>query len=340
MNQPKLSIVLVTWNGERFIRPCLTSVFEQTWIKNHDDFNVLVLDNGSTDKTVEILNDYIDKIKVVYSKQNIGFAKGYNKGIHWTNGNYVLLLNQDVILDKKYLEEAMNFLDEYPEVGVVTGKVLRWDFDNQRRTNIIDTLGLKLKRNMQVMNIAEGERDDSTLQEIKPVFGFSGSVFLIRRTALMDIAYEQQFFDEDFFSYKEDVDLSWRLRYRNWDIVYVPSVVAYHKRSVQDKTGDRTANLQVAVRYQQKPKFINYLSYRNHLYVLFKNVPFDILRKNFFPIMWYEFKKFVFLLFRFPSFLKAWPELFGNFRFIRKKRSYIMQHRKINPSGLQVWLKR
>lgn len=348
MRQPKISVVIVTWHGASYIESCLDSVLRQNIpadFSGQDEegegfpwFDILVVDNGSDDGTREIVEaKYQGKVKIVKNKFNQGFARGYNQAIHWTSGRYVLLLNQDVVLEENYLLEASSFLDSYKEVAVVAGTILKWDYNNQRFTDIIDSLGININKNFRFTNTGEGERWLNKKPEIKPVFGFSGAVALMRRQALYDVAYEKQFFDEAFWSYKEDVDLSWRLRWRNWDIVHLPQAIAYHKRSISKVRG-ADSMLKVAYHYGRKQQLINYLSYRNHLLVLIKNLPLGLFWLYFLPLGWYEFTKIVYLIFRRPNILFAWLEVFKNLPSLLAKRRFIRQSRKIKVADIKVWL--
>ncbi len=236
MIQPKISIIIVTWNGEAYIEKCLQSIFNQDLSKISGDnlnsfFDLLIIDNNSGDRTLAIIEEKATpNLKIVKNKQNIGFAKAYNQGIHWTSGKYVLVLNQDVYLDKNFFVETVNFLDSYPKVAAINPVIFKWLDNNDEK--IIDSLGIGLDKQFRFFNLGEGKKaKEFQHHDIKPVFGFTGTAVVFRRIALHDVSWQQQFFDEAFFSYKEDVDLSWRLRWRNWDIVNLPQAMAYHKRS-------------------------------------------------------------------------------------------------------------
>ncbi|MCX6744464.1 MAG: glycosyltransferase [Candidatus Parcubacteria bacterium] len=126
---PKVAINLVTWNGEKQIEYCLNSILKQTF----QDFLLLIIDNGSVDKTVNIIEaEYLpafkDKIKFVKNKNNLGFAFAHNQAILWTDSDYVLVLNQDVILEPDFLATAVKFMEGHHDVGSISGKILRWEY--------------------------------------------------------------------------------------------------------------------------------------------------------------------------------------------------------------------
>lgn len=343
MIQPKISIIIVTWNGEAYIEKCLNSIFTQNLFfssdKNEDFFDLLIIDNNSGDKTLSIVEENLaPNLKIVKNKQNIGFAKAYNQGIHWTSGKYVLVLNQDVYLDKNFLQETINFLDSYPKVAAINPAIFKW-LDNPS-DKIVDSLGVSFTNSFRFYNVGEGNKyADLEKIDIKPVFGFTGTAVIFRRSALYDVAWQRQFFDESFFAYKEDIDLSWRLRWRNWDIVNLPQAIAFHKRTASQNFDNNDYQLLIK-NYLAKPKFINYFSYRNHLYCLLKNLSWQLFIRNLFYISWYEFKKAVFLIFTQPLlFIQAWLDIFKNLKDIRQKRKYIFFHKKIKSNGLLIWLK-
>ncbi len=353
----KVSIVIVTWNGARYIKECLQSILRQqdiNFIKIEDNSSedeqgssanhaeIIVIDNDSADETVSIIeNNFADYVSLVKQRNNLGFAATYNRGIHWSRGEYILILNQDVVLSDNFLSILISFLDAYEKIGVAIGKVLRCSFPFQP-TNIIDSLGLSINSKAQVTDIGAGQVDQGAAGEAVPVFGFSGAVALLRRRALFEAKYNNQFFDEEFVSYKEDVDLSWRLRWLNWDIVYVPEAVAYHHRSA--RAGKESSgwgnNLAIAKNYLAKPDFINFLSYRNHLFVLIKNLPWLLAIKYGPKIAWYEFKKMVFVAVVKPKiFWQTLRDLIVQLPLLISKRRYIMKRRRIKPKALELWIK-
>ena len=141
-----------------------------------------------------------------------------------------------------------------------------------------------------------------------------------------------QYFDEDFFSYKEDIDLAWRLRLFGWENWLISTTKAYHHRSIS-----KNKNLKVD---RQSRGLANKFSYRNHLMMIYKNSFYKNLFKDFFAIKWYEFKKFVYLLLFERSTLVGLKEYFNHIPKLAKKRKYIMKHRKIGADDMYKWFKK
>lgn len=322
----KVSINLVTWNGEKYIENCLNSVFNQDFT----DYSIIIIDNGSSDSTVEIIRERFPHLKIIEHKENFGFAKAHNQAIHWTKSDYVMLLNQDVVLKENYLSELVKFMDSNQLAGAVAGKILRLQ-DNEP-TNYIDTAGLKIYKNYRVTEIGAGEMDEGQYDATQEVFGVSGAIPVYRRKALEEIAFQNEYFDELFFSYKEDVDLAHRLRTAGWQAWRVPTAIAYHDRTVSSPQ-EKLSAMKVAKNWRGKSKFAKFYSYRNHLYFLKKN-----LIKLTLPIFWYEFIKFFFVLFFETRNLKAWKDYFKNKKALKAKSIIIKKNKKIEDQKLQKWL--
>ncbi|HLD27777.1 MAG TPA: glycosyltransferase family 2 protein [Patescibacteria group bacterium] len=337
--QTKVAVNLVTYNAEKYLPFCLKSVFDQTFA----DFSLLVIDNGSNDQTLPYLKENWPQLKVVANGKNVGFAKAHNQGIAWTRSDYVLLLNQDVILEKDYLAKAVEYLEEHPGAGCLGGRMLSWDFQNNVKTNIIDSAGLRIFKNHRVLERGQGEINKNQYGEIQEVFGVSGALPLYRRLVLEKIKVclnpglaHAEYFDEDFFSYKEDVDIAYRLRLAGFTAVYFPEATAYHDRSV--KAGADLSDRAVKASRKHKDKMVKVYSYKNHLLALFKNEFRSNLIRFFWPIFWYEFKKLVFILFFEQSTLRGVKMFLAQRKNNRQKRKYIFkQICKIQPKDLAKW---
>ena len=322
----KVAINLITWNGARFIRECLDSVLAQTFT----DYSVLIVDNGSTDDTLEIIRERYPQIKIVEHKTNAGFARAHNEAIHWTRSDYVFPLNQDIVLEPDFLERAVAFLESTPTAGAISPKLLRWQ--EGQKTHFIDTVGLHICPNGRAQDSGAGELDEGQYDAISEVFGVSGASPIYRRTALESVVEGNQFFDEDFFSYKEDVDLSFRLRFAGWKIYRVPVAVAYHERTVSS-SGAVESFWQVVRRHRQRSTFANYYSYRNHLFTLLKNWP-----RLTAAVLLYELIKFLYVLIfdarTFRGFLDFWR---SRKKFLAK-RQVIQSQKKITDIEWRNWL--
>lgn len=325
----KVIISLLTWNGLRYLPSLISSIKAQSF----HDWDILIMDNGSNDDPFKIIDDYLPQATVVKQKNNVGFSRGHNLNINWSNSDYVLVLNQDVIMDEDYLSTLVEFMDKHPQAGSCSGKILRWDFASGQKTKEIDSLGIKINRQRHIFDDQQGDPDYKL--ENTEVFAVSAVAVLYRRKALESVAMPQgdyyEFFDEDFFAYKEDVDLGWRLRLAGWENWLVANAKAYH---------DRTVSGGHKIRFMFKHRSMaNNLSYRNHLMLLYKNSFGKNIIKDFWPIAWYEIRKFVYLLFFERETLGGLNYFFKKLKFLKKKRSFIMSRNQQNPKHFISWFR-
>ncbi|PIR92726.1 hypothetical protein COU01_00445 [Candidatus Falkowbacteria bacterium CG10_big_fil_rev_8_21_14_0_10_44_15] len=354
----KLSISLVVYNGAAYLPYCLDSIFNQ----KYNQRQIFILDNGSSDNSLAIIKEISsgrsNVIILPPEPANIGFAAGHNKIIKLCRSEFILLLNQDVILEPDYIAALINFMEANLSVGAAAGKILRWNFkyaaksrpfreyresDNVNsleyfgkgrdkltsagKTDIIDTTGLRLFRSGRVADRGAGEQDRGQYDATQEAFGVSGCLPLYRLAALRQVGC----LDEHFFSYQEDVDLAFRLQASGWQAWRVGSAVAYHDRSIG---GNETSTLIDAVaNRRRKPSWANYFSYRNHLFILIKDWPaVDFARYGIF-ICWYELKKFLYILLLEQRSLWAWIEVISQLpRLLRERKA-------LKPPSVKRWIK-
>lgn len=279
---PKVSIIILTYNSRLHLEDLFSSIKKQSFT----DYEVIVVDNNSSDDTVNFIKNNYSDVKLIINSDNYWFSKGNNIGIRQASGEYVLISNDDIKLHENFLEILINSMDQDSKIGAICGKTLKLTDD--KNYSILDGVGIKTNIFRRFSNIGENQPDKGQFDAKKQVFGVSGALALYRKTALEQVKYKDQYFDEDFIAYKEDIDLSYRLRAKNWKILYEPKAIAWHKRSIQKSSlKDR----------QQKNKLIKALSYRNHWWVLIKNEPVSklILLAPF--ILSYELLKFIYILF-------------------------------------------
>ncbi len=339
MNTPKISIQIVTWNSEKFISDCLASIFAQTY----RNFSVLMIDNASVDETVEIVKTRFPEVKIITNSKNLGFSRAHNQGFVLTkNVEYVLVSNADIILEDNFLENLVKTAEDHSEAGSFSGKILRIEFtdfelNQQEKKKIIDTVGLSISKSRVFKDIGQGQNENPIFNRPGYVFGVSGALTFFRREALEDIKLEikrnklitnEEYYDEDFFAYREDIDLAWRLQTAGWRAYYEPEAVAYHFRSARAVSKKRP--LAFIKNRREKSPLINYLSYRNHIYTLLKNEDWHNFLLDFPRILFFEKAKFWYILFFEPATLKAWRDIFKNFVLMLKKRRKISALHQIN----------
>lgn len=339
MNTTKISIQLITYNAKQYLEQCLNSVASQTFL----DFSLYVFDNASTDNSVEIINDFRKKNpKIIFtfipSKKNLGFSVGHNILLRLHASKYCVLLNQDVILDQDFLKNAVNFLDKHANYSSVSPKILR--LTQAKKTRIIDSLGIRIKKTLQAVDIGAGIDDKKlNFKPIFDIFGPSGASPIYRRAALDEIAYKYQngqveYLDEDFFMYKDDVDLAYRLTFLGWKSACVQNVISYHARTA------RTVSqcglwYQIAKNRLTKSQFVNYLSYRNHWFLYYKDIPMCVVGRYLSFIIYYELKKIIFLVFFERQTLLAFKEIWQKRKLMHKKRNQLFSQKKISYKELR-----
>jgi GT2 family glycosyltransferase len=337
----KVSINIVTWNSFSYLKDCLQSVFNQTM----KDFSVLIIDNGSQDETVEFLEkEYGNRLQIIKNEDNQGFAGAHNQGIKIAKENgaeYVLVANPDVILTQNFLEKLISEADKRPDVGSFGGKLLRkitlapFAKGGIKEDGIIDSAGLKIFKNRRAVEIGAGEKDIGRYNNKKEVFGISGALVLYRLRALEDVKIDSEYFDNNFFAYKEDIDLAWRLQLAGWKSLYIPESVAYHYRGATSK--EDIGNIGTISIRRGKSQLVNYLSYRNNLFVLLKNDCLSNFLIDFPRIFWYELRKFIYILFCEQKSLKAWVDFYKLRPKMMKKRKIIIAQAKVGRKEIRRW---
>ena len=185
----------------------------------------------------------------VLLRANTGFSAAHNLAIRQTTTPYYLALNPDVVLDRAFCGQLADWLDRAPTAGAAGGKlVLAAD------PNRLDSTGIVMRPSQRHLDRGQHEPDDGRYGKVEEVFGISGAAAMYRRTMLDDIAYEGEYFDEDFFAYREDVDLAWRAQWLGWSALYVPDARATHRRAV---TPERRATLRPELnRYSVRNRFL------------------------------------------------------------------------------------
>lgn len=215
MNSPPLaSVIVLNYNGKHFLETCLTSLQKQTY----PNLEVILVDNASTDGSIEYVKEHFATIEVIENKKNQGFAKGNNIGVEVAKGEYVLTLNNDTRADPSWVEELVKTAESDFSIGMCASKMLFMD-----RSDTINSAGINISRSGACWDRGL-YAPSSSYTEPDEVFGPCAGAALYRRKMLDEVGL----FDEDFFIYMEDVDLAFRGRLAGWRCVYVPSAIVYH----------------------------------------------------------------------------------------------------------------
>lgn len=260
-----ISVIIVGYNAGRQLSNCLDSVYDQAY----RNFEVIFINNGSTDDTGLRLKSY-PEIKLINNKQNKGFSFANNQGINIAKGSYILTLNTDVVLDRNFLMEMKNAL-EFSEAALLAPKIFTKDGGS------IDSTGLILSRFYRFLDRGSGSIDNGQ-DPSHEILGPCAAAALYSKEMLEDIKYDGEYFDEDFFFLGEDFDLAWRAKKRGWKTMFVPNAICYHQRNSSNFNS----------------KFRQYLSFRNRSFLLIKNGDIGI---KYIPVfILYDLPRFIYML--------------------------------------------
>lgn len=250
----RVAVVIPNWNGGDYLKKCLDLLLDQTY-KN---YLPIVVDNGSVDNSLTILEQYNGRVHVIRNAQNLGFSGGVNAGIKYALLNdfqYVALLNNDAHVPNDWLAKLVGCLSSDASLGVTTSRILTADGKFIDSTGDFYTFwGLPYPR-------GRGEPNDERFSKPEEVFGASGGASIYRLDALRDVGL----FDEDFFAYYEDVDLSFRMQLRGWKITYCPSAIVFHEIGGTSK---------------KISGFGVYQTFKNFPHIFLKNVPRQLFWKH------------------------------------------------------------
>jgi GT2 family glycosyltransferase len=317
-----VAITIVTFNSGRFIRRCLESVLEQRHAKTH----VIVVDNGSTDGTVDILDGFSDRITVVCNETNSGFAAGQNQAIAMSRSDWVLALNPDVLLMPGFIAALVAAGESDSKVGTVCGKLLSMsaDFKLPKRPSF-DSTGVYFTPALRHFDRGSGQTDDGQYEQLEFVFGATGAAALYRRKMIEQISIAGEFYDHDFFVYREDADVAWRAQLFGWTCLYVPYAQGYHVRTVKPDNRRRL------------PAYINMHSVKNRFLLRIKNVTGPLYLRHLFAISWRDLMVILGCLTHEFQSLRAFPAIFRMWRRQFAKRRYIMAGRCVSDEYMEQW---
>ena len=259
--QPLVSVIIVNWNGLSHLPDCLGSLSKQTF----RDFEVILVDNGSSDESVTYVKQHYPWVKLVILNENKGFSAGNNHGLQHAVGDYIVTLNNDTRAETDWLEILVKTADMHTDAGMVGCRICSFD-----DPDMIDSIGMGICRDGMSRGRFRNRRWSSLeMHEVEEILFPSACAALYRKAMIDEIG----FFDDDFFAYAEDSDLGLRGRLAGWKAVLATRAVVYHKYS---QSSGSFSSLKV------------YLVERNHYWVALKNFsPGLIFMQPFFTILRY-----------------------------------------------------
>lgn len=253
MSSPSVSVIVVNWNRRDLLRACLESLQAQTF----RDFELIVVDNGSTDGSLDLLRQApVETVRTIENAENRGFCAANNQGIEAARGRFIGLLNNDAEAEPGWLEQLLSAVESAPDVGMAASKILTWE-----DRGVIDKAGHLIYPDGQNRGRGTGEPDQGQYDRLEETAWPDGCAALYRRSLLEQIGG----FDEDFFAYADDAELGLRARIAGWRCLYTPKAVVYHH------TGSTLG------RYSPERLF---LIERNRLWLAAKLFPLSLLVLN------------------------------------------------------------
>lgn len=253
----KLSIIIITYNSEKLIGPCLDSIYKTTKDLNYE---VIIIDNASQDNTVSFLQKNYPKINLTLNRQNVGFARAVNQGIKKAGGEFILLLNPDMRVLDKTINKSLAYLEKNSDVGILGCQFLYPNMKIQASFGNFPSLFTEFLQATYLYKflpwgrfIPESVLSKKRFKKIQEVDWLSGSYMLMRQKVFEKIGL----FDENFFMYLEDVDFCFRAKEAGFKVVYFPKVqvIHYHMASTKKDPSKAIINeLKGLIYYFQKYK--------------------------------------------------------------------------------------
>ena len=321
---PRVSVTVVTYNSGRFIRRCLDSVLEQI----HEPLEVIIIDNASTDGTCDILERFESRCRIVYNEENIGFAAAQNQAIALSRGDWVLTLNPDVLLLSNFVSRLLAAAELDPRAGTVCGKLLladaTFDIEGSQR---LDSTGMYFTPMLRHKDRGCMETSNGNYRRIEYVFGATAAAAFYRREMIEDVSVEGEFFDSDFFTYREDADLAWRAQLLGWKCIFDPRAAAYHVRKL--RPGMRS----------ELPATINMHSVKNRFLMRIKNITAGVYMRNLLPITVRDLGILAYCIVIERTSLPAFYYLLRDLRRTVRKRRIIQARRRVEEAYMARWFR-
>ncbi|MPZ21010.1 MAG: glycosyltransferase [Luteitalea sp.] len=313
-----VSFGIVTWNSADVIAGCLASVRQQGGVAAE----LLVWDNGSRDDTRAQLDVLTRPGERIYVDANVGFSAAHNALIARSRGEYYVAVNPDVVLAPSFTSAIVDALERDPHAGSATGKLLRLD-DPQ----IIDSTGIRMLPSQRHVDRGADCVDTGQYDRVEYVFGASGAAACYGRRMLEDVRIGSEYFDEDFFAFREDADLAWRAQLLGWRCLYVPTARAWHRRRV---TPERRLRL---------PAEINRASVRNRFLLRLKNQTLGHALTFAAPGLWRDAQVIGYVLLREHTSIPALVDVVRYLPRALAKRRTIMRRRRVADDQIVAWFR-
>jgi GT2 family glycosyltransferase len=318
MLEPLVSVIIVNWNHRDCISDCLRAVHNQ----EYPYLEIFVVDNASSDGSVDWIRQNYPEVKVIAFTENRGFARAFNDAARISNGAFILSLNPDVTIEPGFIAAMTNALADEETIGIAAPKLLQ-----ALDPTLLDSTGLFIDRSRRTYDRGQGYVDSGQFDAQNDVFGACGAAAMYKRSLLNELQMDGQYYDEDFFAYYEDADLAWRAQLMGWRCVYVPAAVGLHIRGYGDTLRKRRKKNHYGPRFALRNRYLMIL--KNDEFTSFlSDLPFIILSEI--PRIFYLAIVSPLSLFGMIDFIRVLPSAW-------KKRKTIQAARKMNKSEIRRW---
>ena len=318
---PEISIVIVGYKSKKYLDACLRSILHQTFYSSQK-VEVIFINNGCFDGSIAHIQRNYRWVSTIRNMKNVGYSAALNQGVKYSSGKYILVMNPDVILENDYLEKAYKKMEHDSQIAAIMGKIYRYEFNQSGKTAYLDSVGVFSVVDREILS-ARGVRDDGQFEDSEQIFSIRNVCGMYRKSALEDVKIDDEYFDESFFLYLEDVDLCWRLNLFGWKVYFSPALFSYHCTDTMKK-----ATLE---EYQKRERraFI-----KNERLMTIKNEFIFTMLRDFWIIMKKRFwKKSFFIEGWGAGYLKYLSQIPGAFR----KRKEITKKRRISRLEMRRW---
>ena len=261
----QVTVIIPNYNGRHFLGKCLESIEKER-------VEVIIVDNSSSDGSVEYITEHYPDFTLIKNQENLGFAAAVNQGISASKTDYVFLLNNDTELEENCISNLVRCIETDENIFAVSSKMIQ--FENR---DVMDDAGDEYTILGWTKKVGNGRSPD-LYNEKKEVFSACAGAAIYRRSIFNEIGY----FDENFFAYLEDVDISYRARIHGYKSIYCPEAVVYHHGS--GTSGSKHNAFKVKI------------SARNNVYLPYKNMPWPQLALNIIFLLLGYFIKYLFFL--------------------------------------------
>jgi GT2 family glycosyltransferase len=301
MSNSLVTIIILNWNGRELLQECLNSVIKT----EYKPIEIVVVDNGSTDDSVEFVRKDYKTVTILENGENLGYSEGNNRGIAIANGKYVVTLNNDIIVEKDWLNKPIIYLDNDMKIGAIGCRQM-----NYYNRSVVDSYFHYPVQELTLARLGYGElyKEDSPFSVPGYVISPNGGSAIYRKDIFIKIIG----FDSNFFAYNDETDLCMRIFLNGWKCVYAPQAVVYHKDSASfKKTGGKR----------------HYFHERNRIWFIYKYFPLSFIAKHIIAIIIEEMRviKRFFFVYRIPlMYFKARMDgIAGIFKYSKERKYYI-----------------